>query len=79
MTVRYLFRSHSVNQESVKTNLVSENTVRQLKRSFYTNVPDSYMEYILKEGAPKIGVEFEEEKDVYQVKVFLLNLNIIFP
>ncbi|POO02982.1 hypothetical protein TorRG33x02_010430 [Trema orientale] len=54
----------SLDEESV-----SENTLRQLKRSFYTNVPDSYMEYILKEGAPKIGVEFEEEKDVYHVKL----------
>jgi hypothetical protein len=44
----------------------------QLKRSFYTNVPNSYMENVLGEVVQKIEVDFEEEKDLYHVKVFLL-------
>ena len=68
-----LFRSSSVNQESVAEDLVDEDALRRMKRSFKTNLPKSYMESILQEGVPKIGVEFEDEKDVYHVKVLLLS------
>ncbi|GMN25920.1 hypothetical protein TIFTF001_001105 [Ficus carica] len=66
------FRGSSlVNQESVTKDLVDEDALRRMKRSFQTNLPKSYMESILQEGVPKIGVEFEDEKDVYHVKVEL--------
>ncbi|GMN25925.1 hypothetical protein TIFTF001_001106 [Ficus carica] len=69
---KVVFRgSSSVNQESVGKDLVDEDALRRMKRSFKTNLPKSYMESILQEGVPKIGVEFEDEKDIYHVKVEL--------
>ena len=50
-----------------------EDTLRPLRSSlFYTNIPDSYVEYIIKEGAPKSGLEFEMKKEVYSVIVSFL-------
>ena len=50
----------------------TETTLSQLRRSFYTNIPNSYMVNIKGEVTQKIKVDFEEEKDLYHVKVFLL-------
>lgn len=36
-----------------------------MKWSFYSNVPATYMEDIINEVMPKIGVYFEEYKDIY--------------
>ena len=70
-----LFRRFSVNdQESVATNLLSEDTLRPLRSSFCTSIPDSYVEYIIKEGASKSGLEFEMEKEVYFVYVSFCSL-----
>ena len=52
--------------------MAAETTLSQLRRSFYTNIPNSYMENIMGEVAKKIKVDFEEEKDLYHVRVFLL-------
>ena len=51
-----------------------EDTLRPLRGSFYTNIPDSYAEYIIKEGASKSGLEFEMEKEVYFVYVSFCSL-----
>ncbi|KAJ6858322.1 hypothetical protein NC652_040789 [Populus alba x Populus x berolinensis] len=48
-----------------------EAILRQLKRSLDTDIPSSYMENIIDGVVPAIGVDFEEEKDVYTVKVKL--------
>lgn len=67
----FRFRGSSVNQASEPEDLAcDEDTLRGLKRSFNTRIPESYMEYISKEGVQKIGVEFEEVKDLYHVKVY---------
>uniref|UniRef100_A0A2N9J3X0 DUF7903 domain-containing protein n=1 Tax=Fagus sylvatica TaxID=28930 RepID=A0A2N9J3X0_FAGSY len=63
--------SPSISQETRKVFLAAETTLSQLKRSFYTNVPNSYMENVLGEVAQKIEVDFEEEKDLYHVKTEL--------
>ncbi|KAJ0079544.1 uncharacterized protein LOC116114946 [Pistacia vera] len=55
--------------ENIRGDQFSEATLRQLKRLFYTNVPNTYMENIMNVIVPKIGVDFEEEKDIYHVKV----------
>ncbi|KAH0994539.1 hypothetical protein GBA52_018403 [Prunus armeniaca] len=68
-------RSPSVNMESIRNNLDTE-ILKQWKRSFYTNLPVSYKENILKEVVPNIGVDFEEEKDVYQVKSLFIETYI---
>ena len=74
-----LFRRFSVDdQESVTTNLFSEDTMRPLRSSFYTDIPNSFVEYIINEGASKGGLEFEMEKEVYFVYVrFFFFFNIM--
>lgn len=68
---KILFReSPSISQETRKVFLAAETTLSQLKRLFYTNVPNSYMENVLGEVAQKIEVDFEEEKDLYHVQLF---------
>ncbi|KAJ6296670.1 hypothetical protein OIU78_022398 [Salix suchowensis] len=67
---KFLFHgSHSMALESVNKIQVEEDILRQLKRSMYTNIPSSFMEIIIDEVVPVIGVDFEEEKDVYAVKL----------
>ncbi|XVE90073.1 hypothetical protein DITRI_Ditri20bG0047700 [Diplodiscus trichospermus] len=61
--------SSSVNLESVTKDGVSEMTLRNLKRSFYTSLPASYVGKVMAEVVPKIAVDFEEVKDVYHVKL----------
>ncbi|XP_023538040.1 uncharacterized protein LOC111798921 isoform X2 [Cucurbita pepo subsp. pepo] len=41
----------------------------QLKRSFRTNVSETYIENIRDKVIPLIGVKFEEEKDTYHIKL----------
>lgn len=62
-------RNNFLSLESVREDLVAETALRQFKRSFYTNVPATYMEKIINEIVPKIGVDFEEHKDIYHVKL----------
>ncbi|XVF06506.1 hypothetical protein REPUB_Repub06bG0054100 [Reevesia pubescens] len=61
--------SPSVNLESVEKDCVTEATLRNLKRSFYTSLPASYAGNIMAEVVPKIGVDFAEVKDIYHVKL----------
>ncbi|KAG6737481.1 hypothetical protein POTOM_059005 [Populus tomentosa] len=58
--------------ESVNKIQVEEAILRQLNRSLYTDIPSSYMENIIDGVVPAIGIDFEEENDVYTVKVSLL-------
>ncbi|GAY68163.1 hypothetical protein CUMW_262000 [Citrus unshiu] len=65
-------RNNFLSLENVREeDLVAETALRQFKRSFYTNVPATYMEKIINEVVPKIGVDFEGYKDIYHVKVEL--------
>ncbi|PSR98845.1 DNA ligase [Actinidia chinensis var. chinensis] len=61
--------SPSVSLETVRSSSVAVTTLRQLKRSFYTTVPLSYMENITNEVVPNIRLNFEEEKELYNVKL----------
>ncbi|KAJ9131945.1 hypothetical protein P3X46_034845 [Hevea brasiliensis] len=61
--------SPSVRLGRIDKNQVDGNILRQLKRSIYTNVPSSYMENIIDGVVPKVGVDFEEEKDIYHIKL----------
>ncbi|GFS30164.1 hypothetical protein Acr_00g0010530 [Actinidia rufa] len=60
--------SPSVSLETVRSSSVAVTTLRQLKRSFYTTVPLSYMKNITNEVVPNIRLNFEEEKELYNVK-----------
>ncbi|XP_031283635.1 uncharacterized protein LOC116142349 [Pistacia vera] len=69
---KILFRgNYSVNIEKVRKDPVAETTLKQLRRQFYTNVPMSYMENIISEVVPKVGVDFEADKDVYYIWIEL--------
>lgn len=67
---RILFYGISANsQESLESNPLDETTLRQMKKSFYTNIPLSYMEYIGSLAVEKLGLEYVEEKELYYVKL----------
>ncbi|KAK4436070.1 Receptor-like kinase LIP2 [Sesamum alatum] len=69
---RILFRgNHSFTVESIEGNSLPVDTLRQLRKSFYTNIPPSYMEYVTTSVVPEIDFEFEEEKELYHVKIEL--------
>ena len=63
-------RSPYVRLENVQKDQVTETVLRQLKRSIYTNIPASYMDSVIDKVVPTIELDFEEEKDIYHVKVF---------
>ncbi|KAF7817767.1 uncharacterized protein G2W53_023222 [Senna tora] len=68
---------HLQSSEEIKPTLVARfgkvlfhgTMLRQFKRSFYTNIPTLYMEKITNEESPNIGFKFEEEKDLFHVKL----------
>lgn len=62
-------RGPSRSLDPLKEYSLSEARLRDLKRIFYTNIPVSYMEHIKSDVVPKIGVNFEEEKELYHVKL----------
>nr|POE90300.1 hypothetical protein CFP56_71399 [Quercus suber] len=62
-------KNPSISEETTRVGLAAETTLSQLRRSFYTNIPNSYMENIKGEVAKKIKVDFEEEKDLYHVQL----------
>ncbi|KAJ6349407.1 hypothetical protein OIU77_006902 [Salix suchowensis] len=67
---KFIFhRSTSMSLQRVNKIQVEEAILRQLIRSMYTNIPSSYIENIIDGVVPAIGVDFEDEKDVYTVKV----------
>lgn len=67
---RILFHGNrSFTLESISGKSVPESTLKQLKKSFYTNVPTLYMEYITNEVVPKIGFVLEGEQELYHVKL----------
>ncbi|CAN6714689.1 unnamed protein product [Malus baccata var. baccata] len=61
-------RSPSVNMESIRKKLCTEIS-KQWSRLFYINTPVSYKDKIVNELVPKIGVDFEEEEDIYEVQL----------
>ncbi|KAK3026357.1 hypothetical protein RJ639_042654 [Escallonia herrerae] len=66
----YMGKSRSVNLESVSSSSVAEYTLRQLKRSFYTNVSSSFVNHIINNAVPTAGFELEKVKKIYHVKIF---------
>ncbi|KAK4760331.1 hypothetical protein SAY87_005224 [Trapa incisa] len=61
-------RKSSIPEDPERT-LLSESLLRQFRRTFYTNIPSSYMENVMNNVASKIGVDFEQSKDLYNVKL----------
>ncbi|XP_048424355.1 uncharacterized protein LOC103968104 isoform X2 [Pyrus x bretschneideri] len=61
-------RVPSVNIESIRKKLCPE-ILKRWRRLFYPNVPVSYKERIVNEVVPQIGVDFEEEEDIYELQL----------
>ncbi|WCJ43698.1 hypothetical protein M5689_024422 [Euphorbia peplus] len=54
---------------NVQRNQFDESISKRLKRSVYTNVLSSYMDYLTDVVVPNLGFSFEDEKDIYHVKL----------
>ncbi|XP_050365322.1 uncharacterized protein LOC126783819 isoform X2 [Argentina anserina] len=67
--VVHFHRTPSVTLESLRENLTTEKLKNLLSQSFYASVPVSYTEKIVNKVVPNIGVAFESEKEIYQVKL----------
>ncbi|KAL8533015.1 hypothetical protein ACS0TY_009319 [Phlomoides rotata] len=66
---RILFHGNrSFNVESMKGSSPPIQTLKQLRKSFYTNVPSSFMEYVTRNLVPKLDSRIKE-KEVYHVKL----------
>ncbi|XP_015159331.1 uncharacterized protein [Solanum tuberosum] len=67
---RILFHGISANSEkSLNSNPLGETMLRQMRKSFYTNVPLLYMEYMRNLALEKLGLEYVEEKELYYIKL----------
>ncbi|KAH7670413.1 Cupredoxin domain-containing protein [Dioscorea alata] len=68
---KVFFHGSSVSLESVRKAAATESDSRnQVHKSFNTSVPIEYMETIQQIVVPKIGLEFDSEKEHYYVKVY---------
>ncbi|XP_019426693.1 PREDICTED: uncharacterized protein LOC109335084 isoform X2 [Lupinus angustifolius] len=59
----------SATQEELRQNLADGIMPRQLKRTFYTHIPTSYVDNMTKGETIKIGLDFTKEKDVFRVQL----------
>ncbi|MQM23859.1 hypothetical protein Taro_056929 [Colocasia esculenta] len=61
----------SISLDIIRNAAIAEATYRtKLNKSFYTNVPCAYVEEVEHLIVPKIGLDFDSEKERYHVKVF---------
>ncbi|XP_009777298.1 uncharacterized protein LOC107801463 isoform X2 [Nicotiana tabacum] len=63
------YGNSSICQESLKTNPLSETTLRKMKRFFHTDVPPANMDYMENQVAEKLGLEYVQGKELYCVKL----------
>ncbi|OWM63209.1 hypothetical protein CDL15_Pgr010609 [Punica granatum] len=69
--ILFIPRRPSIWEEDLNKDSINEATLKQLNRTFYAFIPASSMKGIVDEVVPKIGVKFEDLKDVYYVKLQL--------
>ncbi|KAM7252283.1 hypothetical protein ACFE04_024166 [Oxalis oulophora] len=62
-------RTPKFSLDEVMKSPAPESTLRQLKRSYCTSLPASYMENIVTDVVPKIGLDFVGQKDAYLVRL----------
>ncbi|CAM8897205.1 unnamed protein product [Rhodiola kirilowii] len=63
-------RTSSVNIETGDNNALPLSTLRNLKKTFYTNLPSSYLENITTGVAQEVGLEVEDEKERYLIQLY---------
>ncbi|GFP90103.1 hypothetical protein PHJA_001154100 [Phtheirospermum japonicum] len=60
--------NRSFTAESMIGSSPSRGTLKQMRKSFYSNIPTPYVEYITNDIVPQFDFKFEE-KELYQVKL----------
>ncbi|KAG5609731.1 hypothetical protein H5410_021012, partial [Solanum commersonii] len=58
----------SICKDNLKFNSLTETTLREMKGSFHTDVPPSYMNYVENRVAENLGQEYVQRKELYYVK-----------
>ncbi|XP_059308189.1 uncharacterized protein LOC132059566 isoform X1 [Lycium ferocissimum] len=62
------YGNSSICEESLETKPpMNETTVRKMERNFYTNIPAAYMDYIENQVVEKLGLEYVQGKELYNV------------
>ncbi|XP_019231511.1 PREDICTED: uncharacterized protein LOC109212336 [Nicotiana attenuata] len=59
------YGSSSICQESLKSNPFGESTFTQMKKTLYTNIPPSYVEFMENLVVEELGLEYVQEKELY--------------
>ncbi|KAL0452225.1 UNVERIFIED_CONTAM: hypothetical protein Slati_1200600 [Sesamum latifolium] len=67
---RFIFHGNrSFTVEPIEGSSLPVGTLRQLRKTFYTNTSPSYVEYVTTNVVPETDFECEEEKELYHVKI----------
>ncbi|KAL3830683.1 hypothetical protein ACJIZ3_019485 [Penstemon smallii] len=61
--------NRSISLESINGSSLPLDSMKRLWRSFNTNIPPSYIQRITSEFIPKVDFKFEEEKQLYNLKI----------
>ncbi|XP_044481787.1 uncharacterized protein LOC123208379 [Mangifera indica] len=56
--------------DNVRKGKLSETTLGKFTKFFHANVPTLYIEKLVREAVPKLGLHFIEKKDIYQVRLY---------
>ncbi|XP_049391797.1 uncharacterized protein LOC125856327 [Solanum stenotomum] len=63
------YGTSSIGKDSPKLNSLTETTLRKMKRSFHTDVPPSYMDYVANRVVENLRLEYVQGKELYYVKL----------
>ncbi|XP_015159158.1 uncharacterized protein [Solanum tuberosum] len=63
------YGTSSIGKDSLKLNSLTETALRKMKRSFHTDVPPSYMDYVENRVVENLGLEYVQGKELYYVKL----------
>ncbi|TMW87960.1 hypothetical protein EJD97_019210 [Solanum chilense] len=62
------YGTSSIGNDSLNLNTLTETTLRKMKRSFYTDVPPSYMDFVENRVVENLRLEYVQGKELYYVK-----------
>ncbi|KAF8039247.1 hypothetical protein BT93_B1712 [Corymbia citriodora subsp. variegata] len=66
---KIIFRGTPSFPVETRGDMVTKASLKRLKKIFYSNLPSVYMENVTHKVIPEIGLSFEDEKDIYHVKL----------
>ncbi|XP_047328121.1 uncharacterized protein LOC124931647 [Impatiens glandulifera] len=65
VVVSFIYRTSSISS----TTSITEAILKPVHKTFYTNLPTSYLKFVEDEAVDKIGLKLSAAKEIYQVKV----------